>query len=65
MLLEHVGEGVGGERIRRAVLATVTDGITTADLGGSASTQRVVQAILERLEDPEGRRTTIEGGIQK
>jgi homoisocitrate dehydrogenase len=64
MLLEHLGEDVGAGHIRRAVLATVTDGITTADLGGSASTQRVVQAILERLEDTDGRRTTTEGGIQ-
>lgn len=64
MLLDHLGENVGAGRIRRAVTATVADGITTRDLGGSASTQTVVQAILERVEDREGHRTTTGGGAQ-
>ena len=64
MLLEHLGEDACARRVRRAVLATVTAGITTMDLGGSASTQQVVQAILERLEDREGHRTITERGVQ-
>jgi homoisocitrate dehydrogenase len=37
------------ERVERAVCATIDQGVRTPDLGGQATTQAVVEAILERL----------------
>jgi homoisocitrate dehydrogenase len=61
MMLEYLGEYLAAQRVRWAVKATVRDGITTADLGGMASTRRVVEAILERLDDSERGGTPFEG----
>jgi homoisocitrate dehydrogenase len=50
MLLEHLGEDAAARRVRWAVRATAAAGITTPDLGGTASTQGVLAAILARLD---------------
>lgn len=49
MLLDHLGEAAAATRVRRAVRATVVAGITTPDLGGQASTDRVTNEIILRL----------------
>lgn len=49
MLLEFTGHEEAGQRIRRATEATLADGPHTADLGGSAGTEEVTVAVLDRL----------------
>jgi homoisocitrate dehydrogenase len=60
MLLDHLGQEAPAQRVREAVAATVVAGVTTADLGGAASTNDVVEAILARLGD-DGQRTAEKG----
>ena len=50
MLLEHLGEGERGRRVRRALETVIRDGTTvTRDLGGSASTDEFTDAVIARL----------------
>ncbi|OIO88389.1 MAG: isocitrate dehydrogenase [Anaerolineae bacterium CG2_30_64_16] len=49
MLLDHLGEGHAAPRVRGAVAATLAAGITTPDLGGTATTAQVTDAICQRL----------------
>ena len=49
MLLEHVGDGESAGRVAGAVAETVAAGIVTVDLGGTANTQQVTDAICQRL----------------
>ncbi|ABC63759.1 3-isopropylmalate dehydrogenase [Erythrobacter litoralis] len=50
MMLRHsFGREAEAERIEAAVGATVRDGIFGADLGGSASTEEIADAVLEQL----------------
>jgi homoisocitrate dehydrogenase len=49
MLLEHVGQPEAAQRVQRAVAAKVAAGITTPDLGGSATTREVTTAICTGL----------------
>jgi homoisocitrate dehydrogenase len=49
MLLDHLGEPAGAERVRRAVTATIAAGITTPDLGGRGTTAQVTEAICREL----------------
>ena len=50
LMLDHIGEGAKGDRIRAALAATIRDGrTTTPDLGGNASTLEFADAVLERL----------------
>ena len=49
LLLEHLGDGESAGRVARAVAETVAAGIVTADLGGSANTREVTDAICQRL----------------
>ncbi|MDQ1301892.1 MAG: Homoisocitrate dehydrogenase [Chloroflexota bacterium] len=49
MLLDHLGQAAAGDRVRRAVAATVVAGITTPDLGGGATTQEVTEDICRRI----------------
>ncbi len=49
MLLDHLGEVVVANRVRRAVAATVRAGIVTPDLGGTAMTAQVTEEICGRL----------------
>lgn len=49
MLRESFGEEVGAVMIENAVTQTFTDGILTNDLGGSATTDEMTKAIIDRL----------------
>ena len=48
-MLNYIDEREAGEKIRKALFATLEAGIKTADLGGSASCTQFTQAIIERL----------------
>ena len=50
-LLEALGEGESAQRIQRAVHHTLADGVWSADLGGTANTEKMTAAIIERLGD--------------
>jgi isocitrate dehydrogenase (NAD+) len=51
MLLDHIGEGAAGERIRRAVAAVLGARLSlTPDLGGTASTEELTSAICAQIE---------------
>ncbi|HKH70064.1 MAG TPA: isocitrate/isopropylmalate dehydrogenase family protein [Vicinamibacterales bacterium] len=49
LMLRHIGEGAMADRIMNAVIATLTDGVRTRDLGGTASTTEYADAICQRL----------------
>jgi isocitrate/isopropylmalate dehydrogenase len=49
MLLDHIGQAQSAERVRRAVDATLREGVLTRDLGGTATTAEVTRAILGNL----------------
>jgi len=49
MLLEHIGESAAGNRVRQAAHRALIDGIRTPDIGGTASTAAVTEAIIARL----------------
>jgi tartrate dehydrogenase/decarboxylase / D-malate dehydrogenase len=50
MMLEHLGEGAAGQRILRAIESVCEEGSTlTGDLGGSANTKQVGEAVLAKL----------------
>ncbi|MFB6309235.1 MAG: isocitrate/isopropylmalate family dehydrogenase [Haloarculaceae archaeon] len=50
MLLDHLGYDEAGDRVRAAVETVLAEGPRTPDLGGSASTDDVTAAVVERLE---------------
>jgi len=49
MMLEHLGEKAAAERIQIAIVAAVTQGIRTVDMGGSHSCSDFVRVITEQL----------------
>jgi homoisocitrate dehydrogenase len=49
MLLDHLGEFAASDRVRRAVTETVAAGVLTPDLGGTATTLQVMEAVCRRL----------------
>jgi len=49
MMLDHLNEPENAERMRRAVRGVLESGPRTPDLGGSASTLEVAQAIARRI----------------
>jgi isocitrate dehydrogenase (NAD+) len=50
MMLDHLGEGEAGRRVRGAVHAVLRDGkVLTRDLGGSAGTTQIAEAIAARV----------------
>jgi 3-isopropylmalate dehydrogenase len=49
LLLEHFGDGAGAERVHEAVVASIREGRTTPDLGGSLGTNEVGDWIVGRL----------------
>jgi isocitrate dehydrogenase (NAD+) len=50
MMLDHLGETEAGGRVREAVHATLRDGkVLTRDLGGSAGTSQIAEAIAARV----------------
>ena len=53
MMLDHLGERQGAERVRRATVAALEHGPCTADLGGSATTSQFTEAVIERITSKE------------
>jgi isocitrate dehydrogenase (NAD+) len=50
MMLDHLGEIDAGRRVREAVHATLRDGkVLTRDLGGTAGTSQIAEAIAARV----------------
>ena len=50
MMLDHLNEGDAGERIRTAVHKVLAEGkMLTGDLGGTAKTSEITQAIIDAL----------------
>lgn len=50
MLLDHLGFAEAGQSVERAVAAVLAEGrLKPADLGGSASTQQVTEAVVAQL----------------
>lgn len=50
MMLDHLGQTAGAQRIRRAVEQALADGCHTPDLGGTLTTEQVGRAVAERLD---------------
>lgn len=48
-MLEWLGEKEAGEQLMEAVEAVCVDGIKTKDLGGSATTKDVTDAVVKRI----------------
>ena len=49
LLLDHIGQGTQGNRVRQAVNATIEQGVLPRDLGGTATTRDVTRAIISNL----------------
>jgi isocitrate/isopropylmalate dehydrogenase len=49
MLLDHIGRTEAAELVRTAVDATLSAGVTPADLGGTRSTLQMGDAVVERI----------------
>jgi isocitrate dehydrogenase (NAD+) len=49
LMLRHIGEGAMADRIMQAMSATLSDGVRTRDLGGTATTSAYAEAICQRL----------------
>ena len=50
MMLDHLGEQEAARRVREAVHATLREGkVLTRDLGGSAGTSQIAEAIASRV----------------
>src|SRR3954449_3979766 len=52
LMLDHLGHTDLGDRVRNAIAATIRDGVLPPDLGGSANTREVADAIIARLASP-------------
>ena len=50
MMLEYLGDAKAADRVRKAVEATLADGkVMTGDLGGTAGTSQIAEAIAKRV----------------
>lgn len=49
MMLEHLGETEAARRVEAALVKTLSQGILTRDLGGTAGTQEFTQAVVDAL----------------
>ena len=49
MMLEHLGEGAAARRLMAAVERVCADGVLTADLGGTATTAQVTEAVCAAI----------------
>ena len=52
LLLDHLGETHRGDRLRLAVDATLRAGVLAPDLGGTATTADVLDAVIDQLGEP-------------
>jgi tartrate dehydrogenase/decarboxylase/D-malate dehydrogenase len=48
-MLEHLGEPEAAQRLMRAVEKVSGSGLVTPDLGGTATTQQVTDAVCEAI----------------
>jgi tartrate dehydrogenase/decarboxylase/D-malate dehydrogenase len=48
-MLEQLGLGEGASRLKAAVRTTLAGGVRTRDLGGTATTREVAQAVAEAI----------------
>ena len=63
MMLNHLGETVAAQRLHRAVAAVLAEGKrTTPDIGGTASTMEMAEAIVAAMETDDGRPGAGAGG---
>ena len=49
MMLEHIGEAPAAARLMAAVERVCADGVLTADVGGSANTEQVTEAVIAAI----------------
>jgi tartrate dehydrogenase/decarboxylase / D-malate dehydrogenase len=49
LMLEHLGHAAAARRVMAALEATLAGGTRTRDLGGSATTDEMTEAVLKRL----------------
>ena len=49
LLLDHLGERAAAQKIEQAIYAVVAQGLFTADLGGTARTTEMGDALVEHL----------------
>jgi tartrate dehydrogenase/decarboxylase/D-malate dehydrogenase len=49
LMLEHLGKAEAGENIVRAIEATIKQGVLPVDLGGSAKTMEIAEAVIKNL----------------
>jgi tartrate dehydrogenase/decarboxylase/D-malate dehydrogenase len=49
MMLEHIGEDAAAKRLMAAVERVCADGVLTADLGGTATTAEVTEAVCAAI----------------
>ena len=49
MMLEHIGEAPAAARLMAAVERVCADGVMTADVGGSANTEQVTEAVIAAI----------------
>jgi tartrate dehydrogenase/decarboxylase/D-malate dehydrogenase len=54
LMLDHLREAEAASSLRAAVASTLEAGISTPDLGGTATTEEVARAVIDRLEEPRG-----------
>ncbi len=52
LMLDHLGHPEHGDRVRAAIAATLRAGVHTPDLGGTARTREVTDAVIAALGDP-------------
>jgi isocitrate/isopropylmalate dehydrogenase len=50
-MLEHMGHPEAGGRVLNALEDTLAGGTKTRDLGGSATTEEMTEAVIERLRN--------------
>jgi isocitrate dehydrogenase (NAD+) len=59
LLLDHIGEQAAADRVRTAVADVLAAGVTTTrDLGGTAGTRAMTEAVAHALRTPVGQRST-------
>jgi tartrate dehydrogenase/decarboxylase/D-malate dehydrogenase len=54
MMLEHLGEGAAARRLMAAVERVCADGVLTADVGGTATTAQVTEAVCAAIRGANG-----------
>jgi isocitrate/isopropylmalate dehydrogenase len=48
-MLRHLGQDEVADRVMGAIRRTLSDGVRTRDLGGTASTSEYTEAVVARL----------------